>query len=196
MLFTGLSPSERVAQLFPLLGKRHLWVGGSVRGGLRGVRPLTPEPVLVRLPSHWLEFQQRSVSMGCFLLQGTSPNSKRIKEYKGHGMFTGARAGRYPRVRPGTKGQTECDPCTQWSAASLREEGNSDTCSNTDGPRGHKVMRFHFCVVTGAVRLIGEKADGAGARAGGRGSQCLAGTRFQLCGMTVLWVDVVMAAPV
>lgn len=113
--------------------------------------------------------------MGCFLLQGTSPNSKRIKEYKGLGMFTGARAGRYPRVRPGTKGQTECDPCTQWSAASLREEGNSDTCSNTDGPRGRKVMRFHFCVVTGAVRLIGEKADGAGARAGGEGQPVFSG---------------------
>lgn len=57
-------------------------------------------------------------------------------------------------------------------------------------------MRFHFCVVTGFVRLIGEKVDGAGARAGGRGSQCLVGTGFQLCRMTVLWMDVVTAAPV
>lgn len=57
-------------------------------------------------------------------------------------------------------------------------------------------MRFLSCVVTGAVRLIREKVDGAGARAGGRGSQCLVGTRFQLCGMTVLWMDVVTAAPV
>lgn len=57
-------------------------------------------------------------------------------------------------------------------------------------------MRFLSCVVTGTVRLIGEKVDGAGARAGGRGSQCLVGTRFQLCGMTVLWMDVVTAAPV
>lgn len=79
-------------------------------GGLRGVRPLTPEPVLVRLPSHGLEFQQRSVSMGCFLLRGTSPNSKWLKECKGHGVFPGARAGRYPRVRPGRRDKHNVTP--------------------------------------------------------------------------------------
>lgn len=45
-------------------------------------------------------------------------------------------------------------------------------------------MRFHSCVVTGAVRLIGEKVDGAGARAGGEGQPVFGGDT-----VPALWND-------